>query len=530
MDPIWITVAFIFGFIVRQINLPPLVGYLFAGFFLRQIGAESGEFIDIISELGVLLLLFTIGLKFKISDLLRKEIWASTLIYTAASTIIYGIIIFIFSSFLLHITSDLSFIGIFFISFALSFSSTVFSIKTLEDKGEVQSFHGRISIGVLIIQDLLAVILMAVIYSNDLSLWILILPIILFVVRPILLKIFDWIGHGELLVLYGFFLALVVGAESFKILGLKPDLGALVIGMLVSEHSKAKEMANILMNFKDVFLVGFFLSIGLSGLPTKPILLLAGIITLLLPIKSFLYLSIFTKFRLRSRTSFHSAITLSTFSEFGLIITVSGISIGIIEYEWVTILALILSLSYLVASPFTSKAHKIYAKYNGILGKLETSKRLEGDRLINIGDAQILIFGMGRVGNAVYDQLTKQYDQKVLGIDFDEDAVNKSISQGKKVIQDDATDSEFWEKIKKTKSNQVKLVMFCFNDYKNILFAIERMREIDFMGTIAALAEFDDQVKHLKDIGVAFPFNFYSETGIGFADSVCEFIDNKFGD
>jgi hypothetical protein len=341
------------------------------------------------------------------------------------------------------------------------------------------------------------------------------------------LRIFDWIGHGELLVLYGFFLALVVGAESFKLIGLKPDLGALIVGMLVSGHSKAKEMAKILMNFKDIFLVGFFLSIGLSGLPSKSILIIAVVITALLPIKSILYFLIFTKFRLRSRTSFHSAATLSTFSEFGLIITVSGFSVGIIESEWMMIMAIILSFSYIISSPFTAGAHKIYANFKEHLGRLETVKRLAGDTLINIGDATILVFGMGPVGNAVYDQLTRQYDQKVLGVDFNEDVVKNRISQNKKVIQDDATDSEFWETIRKTKSNQVKLVMLCFRDYKNILFAVERLKDINYTGTIAALAEFDDQVEHLKEAGVAFPFNLYSETGIGFADSVCEFLDNK---
>jgi predicted Kef-type K+ transport protein len=180
MDPIWITVAFIFGFLIQLFNLPPLIGYLLAGIFLGQIGAQPGEFISTISDLGVLLLLFTIGLKFKVNDLLRKEIWASTLVYTLISTILYGIFIFIFSLFLLHFSSDLNLITICFISFALSFSSTVFSIKTLEDKGEVQSFHGRISIGVLIIQDILAVILMAVLFIGNLSFWILLLPIILY--------------------------------------------------------------------------------------------------------------------------------------------------------------------------------------------------------------------------------------------------------------------------------------------------------------------------------------------------------------
>ena len=524
MDPIWITIAFIFGFIVKLLGLPTLVGYLIAGFVLGYIGVESGEFLTTISDLGIILLLFTIGLKFKASDLLRKEIWAGTLVYTLISTILYGILIFVFSSFIFYLSSDLSFISIVLLSFAVSFSSTVFSIKTLEEKGEVQSIHGRISIGVLIIQDILAVVLMVILYINNLSVWVLLLPIGLFLIRPLLMKIFDKIGHGELLILYGFFLALVLGAETFQLLGLKPDLGALVIGMLIAEHKKAKELANILMNFKDIFLIGFFLSIGLSGLPSKSALLFASALTLILPIKSLLYFLIFTKFHLRTRTSFHSSFSLSSYSEFGLIVTASSVSLGILDSEWLIIMAILLSLSFIVSSPFTSNAHSIYAKMKGILLKLQSEKRVLGDDIVGIGEAQILVFGMGRVGNAVYNQLTQQYGQKVIGIDFDEDAVKESNQLLKRVIQDDATDSEFWERIKNNKPDQVKLVMLCFYDFKNILFTLERLKDIEFGGTIAALAEFDDQINQLKQAGVDFPFNLYSEAGIGFADSVCEFL------
>jgi hypothetical protein len=365
---------------------------------------------------------------------------------------------------------------------------------------------------------------MAIISTNELSLWILALPFVLFIIRPILIRIFDWIGHGELLTLFGLFLALVLGPELFKIVGLKPDLGALVIGIIVAENKKATEMAKILMNFKDIFLIGFFLSIGLAGIPSLNSFYISILLILLIPLKSIIYYLIFTKFRLRARTSFHSTISLSNFSEFGLIVTSVGIATGFLNQEWIVIFAIILSISFIITSPFSINAHKIYSRIKSKLRTLQSDERIIGDEIVGIGEAEILVFGLGRVGITVYNQLSEQYGQKVIGIDFDEDIVKRFKNMGKNVIQDDSTDSEFWERIQKYKLNQAKLVMLCFHDYKTILYTVERIKEINYEGTIAALAEFDDQVDKLKQLGVNFPFNFYNEAGVGFADQICEFV------
>ena len=80
MEPIWLAIAFILGFLAKLVKLPPLVGYLIAGFILKFMGAESGELINTISDLGIMLLLFTIGLKLKLKSLLKKEIIGGTAI------------------------------------------------------------------------------------------------------------------------------------------------------------------------------------------------------------------------------------------------------------------------------------------------------------------------------------------------------------------------------------------------------------------------------------------------------------------
>ncbi len=154
LEATWIAFAFVLGLGARSIGLPPLVGYLAAGFALAAVGSEIGldphdsEVLQHIAHLGVLLLLFTVGLKLKPSNLVRREVIGG------------GVLHFLVSSLLLTpailLLADTTWAQALMLSIALSFSSTVLAAKALESKRELRAFHGRVAIGVLIIQDLIA--------------------------------------------------------------------------------------------------------------------------------------------------------------------------------------------------------------------------------------------------------------------------------------------------------------------------------------------------------------------------------------
>lgn len=524
MDPVWLTIAFVFGFAVRAIGLPPLVGYLVAGFVLNGLGATQGEFLQVTSELGITLLLFTIGLKLKIKNILKREVWAGASSHLLLISIIYGLIIWALSFSGLSLFYDFDWKISLLIAFAFSFSSTVFAVKVLEEKGEVNSLHGNVSIGVLIIQDLFAVVFIALAAGKSPNWYALGIPFLLLALRPVLFKVLEKIGHGELLILFGFFVALIVGAEVFKFGGIKADLGALIAGILISSHPKSHELANNLLTFKDLFLIGFFLSIGLSGIPTMQIIIVAVFFAFLINIKTLLYFVVFTRFQLRVRTSVHASLALANYSEFGLIVAAVAVEKMWLPGDWLVTIAVSLAISFVVSSPLNLYSHKIYDSLKSYLLKFESSKRLIYDRTVDIRDAEILIFGMGYVGTAVYDQLNKRYGQKVLALDYNQETVLKHKAQGRNVVSDDATDVDFWEYAKTKPDHQVKLVLLCMEDHKSNLLALERLRAIDYQGMIAATANFEDEVKQLKNLGVHSAYNLYREAGIGFADDVCEML------
>lgn len=526
MEPLWLAIAFLSGFGARLVKLPPLVGYLIAGFILNYLGAESGELIKTISDLGIMLLLFTIGLKLKVKNLIKKEIWAGTTIQMVLFIILFSIIFYLLSFSPIPYFKGIDIRTLALLAFAFSFSSTVFAAKVLEEKGELTSFYGLMAIGALIIQDLFAVAFMVFETGQLPNIYALGLPLLLIIIRPVLFKILNYVGHGELLILFGLFVAFIVGAELFYLTGLKPDLGALIAGMLIANHKKAKEMADTLIGFKDMFLIGFFLSIGLSGIPSLLMLITALIIALTINIKVILYFLVFTRFKLRARSALFTSLSLANFSEFGLIITSLAVANQWISNDWLIIMALSLSVSFVISSPLNLNAQKIFAELKTYLVPFETTQRLSYDKAYDIGNAEILIFGMGRIGRSVYDQLKDIYGRKVLGLDYDENVVKTNKEAGRQIIQDDATDSEFWSRIPegKIKSDQINIVIFCM-DQKSNQYAIERLKAINFKGMIASTAEYEDELKKLKDLGVHLAFDQKTEAGIGFANHICDKMD-----
>jgi len=526
LDAIWISVAFIGGLLAKRINLPPLVGFLVAGFALNFAGFTSGGIaIEAAANLGVMLLLFTIGLKLNIKSLFSSEIWLATTIQMTIMSIFFGLIIFALSFSGLYFLADIEITTALVIGFALSFSSTVFAIKILEDRGEVNSFHGKLTIGILIMQDIAAVVYLTITGEGTLTLWLLALPIYLLIIRFVLLRLISAVDHGELFTLFGFFAAFVAGAISFKLFGLKADLGALVIGAMLAPHERSKELAKHMVGYKDFFLVAFFLQIGLSGFPGWRDLIIALALTLLLIFKGGFFLVLFTRFKLRARTSWLTALSLSNYSEFGLIIMAIGVQQGFIGMEWMTIIALALSFSFLISSPINIKAHHLFNKYRHQITRLNKNCVHLDDELTNFDDVEYLVCGMGRIGHVIYHYLHGRYGDKVIGIDYDMELVEKFRDANKKVFWGDATDSIFWQNAKNSK---IKMVFLAMTDHKsnvNVAKEISLIPEHKF--TVGCTSKFRDEFLELKESGVNFVYNYYDRLGADFAEHFVKHTTNK---
>lgn len=515
-DVTWISLAFVLGFLVRIVNLPPLVGFLATGFVLNYLGITSGETLQKLADLGITLLLFTVGLKLNLKVLIRPQVWAVTVLHISIIIAVFGSLILALALMSVSLFSGLDLKISLVLAFALSFSSTVFVVKSLEDKGKMKSLHGRIAIGILVMQDLAAVIFLAISAGKLPSIWALLL-FLLIPLRPLLHHLLQKTGHGELLILYGLVLALG-GAELFELAGIKDDLGALVMGVLISTHPKSTEMAKSMMSFKDLFLVGFFLSIGMTGKLSPETLIIGLFLVPFLFIKSALFFTLMTRFKLRARTSLLASLNLANYSEFGLIVAAISVSNGWMDAQWLVVLAIALSLSFVIAAPLNNIDDKIYSQFRAFWMKFQCKERLPDDMLLNTLGSTIAIFGMGRVGSGAYDKMREHHGETVVGIDFDSYQVKEHQLKGRKVLHGDPSDADFWEKIEQDHS--IELVMLALPNLQANLDALEQLQRISFSGRIAAIARFPDEVKLLKQSGATAVFNIYTEAGVGFADHV----------
>jgi glutathione-regulated potassium-efflux system ancillary protein KefC len=516
MEPAYLLVPFIGGMVAMAIRLPPLVGFLASGFVLAGMGYGRIDALDTIADLGVTLLLFTIGLKLNLRTLLRPEVWGAATLHMAGTTLFMTGALAAIKLTGIAVLADYGWQNLTVIGFALSFSSTVFAVKVLEDRGESRSLYGRVAIGVLIMQDIVAVVFLsastAQLPSPSALALLLLIPL-----APFMQRLLARIGHGEMQVLFGVVMALVVGYALFESVGIKGDLGALVVGMLLAPHPAAEPLSKSLFNIKELFLVGFFVSIGLTGLPTGQMVLMAFILVALIPAKSLLYLAVFSGFRLRRRTATLATLSLSNFSEFGLIVAVLAASQGWLGDDWLVILSLAVAISFVAAASLNARNESVYRAVKEALPPQEVANLHPDDRPIELGDTEAVIMGMGRVGEGAYRQLADRYGLNVLGIDNDAHKAEQLRLAGLTVMDGDADDSDFWNKL--VPSPQVKLVLLAMPHHAGNAYALRELRKRDFAGRIAAVVQHRDQIQPIRDAGADAVFHLYEAAGPALADS-----------
>ncbi|QUJ66553.1 cation:proton antiporter [Photobacterium sp. GJ3] len=521
MDLIFIIAAFLAGYLALRSKLPPLVGFLLAGFILNSFGYTSTPTITALADLGVTILLFCIGLKLDVKTLLQKEVWAGATIHNILTTSVFTFALFGLKELGLGILNDLELAQLALLGFALSFSSTVFAIKALQDKGELNATYGTIAIGILVMQDIFAVVFLTASTGKlpeITALALFALPLL----RPSLFRILDKAGHGEMLVLYGIFLALVAGAGLFSFVGMKPDLGALILGMMLAAHPKSSELSKSLFNLKELLLVFFFLNIGLAEPPTWDGFLLALLLLFLLPLKGLLYYLVFHHFHFRVRTSLLGTLTLFNYSEFGLIVAGVAYNLGWLPGDFLVALAIAVSLSFLLSAPLNSLSHRIYLESTRWLKEFEPEKLNASDRLIDLGQKKILILGMGRIGTGAYEEMVRRFGAQVVGIENREESVTWHVSEGRNVILGDATDPDFWARV--ISQHHTRLILLAMPHSQANAFALEQIRQLGYKGKIAAIARYEDEEAALLELGVDAAFNIYREAGNGFARHVCESV------
>jgi voltage-gated potassium channel Kch len=185
-----------------------------------------------------------------------------------------------------------------------------------------------------------------------------------------------------------------------------------------------------------------------------------------------------------------------------------------------------MSLSFVAAAPPNRMVHSIYSRLAGWLARFESKKHHPDEVPIDLGEATILIFGLGRVGAGACDALSERHADTVLGVDADSAAVEEHRRAGRNAALGDATDPDFWERLRPEK---IRLIVLAMPNHRENLMAVDRLLAGGFAGLIAATAQYDDEIAELRQRGVHAAFDLFAEAGAGLAAHVSHALDEAPG-
>jgi predicted Kef-type K+ transport protein len=513
-----VSVAVAGGLLAHALRLPPMVGFLVAGFVLAGLGVSGTPALDTLADLGVVLLLFAIGLKFDVRVLVRREVLGVSAVHALLSIGLVLALLAAAGAAGIGLLADVEGSDLLLVALALSFSSTVVAIKVLEEQNATRSLHGRTTIGILVVQDLVAVAVLAVVEGEAPRWW---APLLLLLVpaswpaRRLLARL----DHGELLTLVGVTLALVPGYALFDAAGLKGDLGALAVGVLLAPSSRAEEVAKSVFSVKELLLVAFFLSVGLHGAPDTSGIVLAVALVAVVPLKAVLFALLLRAAGFRVRTATRAATSLASFSEFALIVVVAASSADALDPEWLVLVSTAVALSFVVAALMSAAVDRLSSAASR---RLPDPGRLHPEeRPVDLRRADALVLGMGRLGRAASSRLIEGYGLRVVGVDSDPARAGDLSAAALHVVEGDATDPLFWARV--THEGTVRLVLLAMPFHGSNVAALEQLRQSGFSGAVTAVTRYDEEVAHLAERAAV--VGLYDAAGAELADRAVRTAD-----
>ena len=542
------------GYLGTFIRLPLVVSFIVIGIVAGPsfLGiAQSSEYINLLSHIGISLLLFVVGLKL---DLQLIRTTGAVAAMTGMGQVIFTTLI----GYGLCVWMDYSVIESAYISLALTFSSTIIIVKLLSDKGEADSLHGRVCLGLLIVQDLVVVLVMIGLSAfgkgdGDQSLLTAILLMIVkgvallggfaLFMRYIVNKLLDKLAHSqELMLLFAISLAISVSALC-DTLGFSRELGAFLAGVSLASSQYREMISSRLKGMRDFMLLFFFIGLGshieLEMLKTQ-IYPAIGLSLFVLIGNPIIMMCIMFKMGYRVRTSFLAGLAIAQISEFSLIMLALGMQLGHINNEIMGLVTLIGLITIALSTYLINYSNELYDWLDPWLSRFEKnldknepgSAGLESSK----GSFEVILFGLGRYGSNIARGL-RQNGVSVLGVDFDPDLVRNWQRNGHPATYGDANDTHFPETLP---LEGVKWVISALPPPRetitegNLQVAlIQALRDHDYRGKIAVTAHTPSAVSMLKRAGadlVLLPFHDAAASAVNALISAVERKDQRQGE
>lgn len=499
-----ILISAVFSLIFRFFRQPEILAYIFTGIVIASfhVFRQSNEAIlQTLSQIGVTLLLFMVGLEIKVSELfyLGRVLIISSL-WQIVSTVSLVFLISTFFGFNL-ITS-------LYISLALTFSSTIIVVKLLSDQRELHSLHAKFSVGILLFQDLLAILTLIFLsgftptdgFSSLTQFLIIILKAlalfagIYYLSKHVFPKLFEFVAKSpETLFLVS--LAWVFGLAalvSSKFVGFSIEIGGFLAGVALANSLVNYQIIAKAKILRDFFIVIFFVLLGIqmSFASLSSIILPAIFLSLfVLIVKPIIVMIIFGILGFRKRTSFLTGVSLSQISEFSLILAFVGFKLGHITQTTVSLITLVGLITFAASTYFITHWKRLYRVFSGKIDIFERNnvkkeEIFESEENLDQLKDHVVLIGGDQMGQSIVEAL-KDKDMEVVVVDFDPTIYKKFESQKVHRLFGDISDLDIQEK---AKIDSAKMVISTIPDLEDNLLLLKELKHENRRAKIVTMA------------------------------------------
>lgn len=475
--------AAVFGLGAKMLKQPLFVGYLIAGIFLSWSGITTDfASLESLGHIGVTLLLFLMGLEMSLNDI-------TTVGKTAFITALTQMIVSFVGGFLFGMLWGLNPVSSFYIGIALSLSSTIVSVKLISEKNDLVSLYGRIAIGVLLVQDLVAIILLMFLAGGSIAIepseslitfikGLVVIVLIWLTSKKVIPFIFEkFVGSNDFL--FVFSVAYALGVSSFiqKFTGFSLEVGGFLAGVSLSSLPEHLQIATKARPLRDFFLTIFFLTLGtgiaFSGAFSK-VLFPAIILSISAIVIHFFAVMVSVGILgFRKRVSFMVGLSISQISEFSIIIAAIGLSLGHINQFTSSLIALTGVITMIVSTYLITNSEAVYKNIKKYLKYFEKKNNkahiyMPNEKLEN----HVVLVGCDRTGTQIANYLIKKKIDFVV-VDFNPKVFIKLTAQNIPTVFGDINDEEIMESANVRFSTLVILTTSNLSDNLNFLSAIK---------------------------------------------------------
>lgn len=509
--------------VMRLLRQPLIVGYIATGIIVGPYALNllhSREEMELFSKIGIAILLFVVGLTLNI-DVVR-EVGKISLVTGVGQVLFTSVIgFFIIRALGFDIAASA------YTAIALTFSSTIIILKLLTDRGDTDRLYGKISIGFLLVQDLIATLILlavtavgavsvattgstdavvSVVGAEMLRLFVFggfISIVLYFISKYVLPRFVSFVG-GNQEVLFIFSIAWGLGfASLFQVIGFSLEIGALIAGTMLAVSPFAYEIGARMKPLRDFFILIFFILLGASMVLSQfstilvPALVLSAFVLVGNPFIVFILMNVLGY---RTKTSFMAGLTVAQISEFSLILAALGFSLGHIDQYIVSLITMVGIITIAGSTYLILYADQLFAFLRPLLEALSPRKHHHREQGSSLGPVDAVILGYDRVGHE-FVSVAAEISPNYLVVDYNPQSIKRLEAEKIPYRYGDAEDIEFLQEIG---IEHARMVVSSIPSHQTSLLLVRYYRAHNPTGVIIVLAHTNNDAEELYSVGASY--------------------------